>query len=64
MHGKWITAEPTDGAVRFVKRINLPENKKIDTAEIDICGLGYFTLFINGKRVSNDWHTPALTDYG
>lgn len=64
MHGKWITAEPTDGAVRFVKRINLPEDKKIDTAEIDICGLGYFTLFINGKRVSNDWHTPALTDYG
>ncbi len=64
MNGKWITSQPTDGAVRFVKRFNLDNAERITAAEIDVCGLGYFTLFINGKRVGNDWHTPALTDYG
>ena len=39
------------------------ENNKAQSAEITICGLGYFILYINGKRVSDDEFAPAYTDY-
>ena len=34
-----------------------------ETAEITICGLGYFILYINGKRVGCDEFVPANSDY-
>ena len=34
-----------------------------EDAEIIITGLGFFTLYCNGKRVSPDLLTPAWTDY-
>ncbi len=33
------------------------------SASIAVTGLGFFTLFINGKRVSDQLFVPALTDY-
>ena len=33
-------------------------------AFIEICGLGNFYLYINGKRVSNDLFVPAQSNYG
>ena len=32
-------------------------------AVVHVSGLGYYVLFINGKRVGKDWLTPAPTDY-
>ena len=32
-------------------------------AIIDICGLGYYELFLNGKRVSDEYFKPAVSDY-
>lgn len=37
--------------------------KQFQKAEIAICGLGLFQLFINGKRVSDDVLVPAWSDY-
>ncbi len=37
--------------------------KEINNAEIVICGLGFFELTLNGKKVSDDLFTPANTDY-
>ncbi len=31
---------------------------------IDICGLGFFELYVNGEKVSQDVLTPVWTDYG
>lgn len=39
------------------------ESKNANKAEIIICGLGYFKLYINGKRVGNDEFVPANSDY-
>lgn len=36
----------------------------IRSAEIEITGLGYFYLFINGHRVGDDFFVPAQSDYG
>lgn len=37
--------------------------KEVAKAEINICGLGFFKLFINGKKVSNDLFTPANSEF-
>ncbi|MBQ3762211.1 MAG: family 78 glycoside hydrolase catalytic domain [Clostridia bacterium] len=39
------------------------EAKDTVKAEIVICGLGYFELYINGQRVSEDLFVPATSDY-
>lgn len=33
------------------------------TATIDIVGLGYYELFVNGRRVSDEFYKPAVSDY-
>ncbi len=37
--------------------------QSIESAEITICGLGFFEMTVNGKRVSEDLLVPAWTDY-
>ena len=36
---------------------------KVISAQITICGLGYFNLYINGTPVSDDLFVPATSDY-
>ncbi len=61
MNGKWITCKEYVEAPLFEKTFELEALPK--SAEIDITALGYFTLLINGKKVSEDLFTPAQTDY-
>ena len=35
----------------------------IEAAEITLCGLGFFELYINGQRVEEDYFVPGWTDY-
>ena len=35
-----------------------------ETASVDICGLGLFHLFLNGRRVSDAVRMPVWTDFG
>jgi len=57
---QWLTPdEECDGAL-FRSVFNA---KKDSRAVITICGLGYFKLYINGIRVSDDEFVPAYTDY-
>lgn len=32
-------------------------------AKIEICGLGYFLLYVNGERVGDQEFIPAVTNY-
>ncbi len=36
---------------------------KIDNVKLKISGLGFYNLFINGKRVNDDCLNPAFSDY-
>ena len=38
-------------------------DKPVQNAHIFICGLGYFELYVDGKKVSNDVLVPGQTDY-
>lgn len=42
---------------------NYFEAEEWEKAIMRICGLGFFELFINDKRVSDDMYNPAWTDY-
>lgn len=56
----WVTFKKELQSVCVYKKINVDN---IDKASIDICGLGYYELYINGKKVSDDLLMPAWTDY-
>lgn len=34
-----------------------------EDAVVNICGLGFFELYINGQKVGDEWMSPARTDY-
>ena len=57
MNGKWITCRRDVETPRFQKTFILGE---IESAEIAVTGLGWFTLLVNGQRVTEDLFTPAL----
>ena len=58
---KWITCDKSVETPIFEKKITLEALPQ--RAEIDISALGYFTLLINGRKVSDELFTPAQTDY-
>ncbi|MBQ2846867.1 MAG: family 78 glycoside hydrolase catalytic domain [Clostridia bacterium] len=58
-NAKWIECTGSDAPL-FRKSFNA---KKGEKAEIIICGLGFFKLFINGKKVSEDLLVPNATCY-
>lgn len=59
---KWIQASGSLGgsAPLFRKEFHLDA---IQNAHIAICGLGFYTLEINGRRVSDELMTPPFTAY-
>ncbi len=58
-NAKWIECTGSDAPV-FFRKINAVAGEK---AEITICGLGFFKLYINGKKVSDDLLVPNATCY-
>ncbi len=56
IHGHWIGGGNllrTEFALKWEPR----------EAEVLICGLGWFELYINGERVEDEYFVPAQTDY-
>lgn len=56
---RWIIPKEDMTSAIFRRAFFLSGEK----AEIIICGLGYFALYINGKKVSSDELVPAYSDY-
>lgn len=59
---KWIENSvcPAEWAPIFRKKFQLQGAKEV---EIAICGLGFYVLEVNGKRVSEELLTPPFTAY-
>ena len=56
----WIRGMEGCESPGFRKKIDLRDIKNIC---IDICGLGLFELFLNGKKVGNSEYEPAASSY-
>ena len=54
-------SDPSSASPVFSKKI-YAENP--DSGEIEISGLGFFELYVNGKKVSDDVLVPPASDYG
>ena len=59
-NSKWIGCNNKNSSSIIIKHFYINELQK---GIIDICGLGYYELFVNGKRVGNDYFKPAVSDY-
>lgn len=61
--GAWLAApfEDQEGALYFRRVYNLPQ--QIKNARAYISGLGYYELFINGRRVGDHRLEPGYTAY-
>lgn len=57
---KWITCGQDCEVPVIYKTFFL---KDPASGSIEITGLGYFELYINGRRISEDYLVPALSDY-
>lgn len=60
---KWIMFETCPENVTPVFRRIFSLAKRPESASIDICGLGFYYLKINGKRVGEELLQPAFTAY-
>jgi len=58
---KWVTAQPDCEAPIFHGTLYWSSEYK--QAVISICGLGFFELYINDRKVSDDICVPAWSDY-
>ena len=63
LYGNAKFIAPSDAACESPYIRKEIEVSKIESAQITICGLGFFELFINGKRVENDLFIPANSLY-
>lgn len=60
-HGKWIAAKKGVSSPLFRRAISI--EKPVRRARIYISGLGYYELYINGKKVGDRVLDPASTYY-
>lgn len=58
---RWLSPRGSLDAALFRSEIQI--KKEVNKAQITICGLGWFILYINGERVGTDEFVPAYSDY-
>lgn len=59
----WIRVGAGCEAPLFRRSFWLDRTERFQSARLEICGLGYFLFYINGKRISDQELMPAMTDY-
>ena len=57
---RWLMPSGSPDAALFRKSFTVTQPQN---AQITICGLGYFILFLNGRRVGKDEFVPPVSDY-
>ena len=59
----WICGGAGCEAPLFRRSFWLDRTECFQSARLEICGLGYFLFYINGKKISDQELMPAMTDY-
>jgi alpha-L-rhamnosidase len=62
-NGAFIVADPSRNSMPMLRTEFLTEKKEIVNARVYVTARGIYELHINGKRVSNDYFNPGLTQY-
>ncbi|WP_417444142.1 alpha-L-rhamnosidase [Joostella sp.] len=61
--GKMKKAMPVEGFAASYFRNELDLKKEIENAQVYICGLGYYELYLNGEKVGDHVLDPAPSNY-
>lgn len=57
-------ADPSHGALTMLRSVfSTPEKKKMARAKLYVTAMGAYELFLNGKRVGDDWFAPGNSQY-
>ena len=59
----WAQDDPDQPRRNPIFRKTIRLDGEVASADIDICGLGHYELYINGVRVGDRMLEPAFTDY-
>ncbi|NQU85647.1 MAG: family 78 glycoside hydrolase catalytic domain [Mariniphaga sp.] len=62
-NGTLITADPSRNGTPMLRTEFSIKNKKIENARLYITSRGIYEVYINGKRIGNDYYNPGLTQY-
>lgn len=62
--GRPVSDDPKESAPAPHFRKSFRLDAPVRKARAYVCGLGYFELYINGRKVSEDVLVPSQTDYG
>ncbi|WP_316795026.1 family 78 glycoside hydrolase catalytic domain [Pedobacter agri] len=58
-----ILADPSHSAMPMMRTVFKAGNKKIAKARLYATARGIYDVYINGKRISNDYFNPGLSQY-
>ena len=61
--GSMILADPGKNSMPMLRTTFSSEVKKIANARLYVTARGIYEIYINGKRVGNDYFNPGLTQY-
>lgn len=59
----FITANPCRNAAPMLRTVFTTASKNIIKARLYVTARGIYEMYLNGKRVSNDYFNPGLTQY-
>jgi alpha-L-rhamnosidase len=62
-NGVLVTADPSRNAMPMLRTTFSAQNKKIAGARLYVTARGIYEVYLNGKRVGNDYYNPGLTQY-
>jgi alpha-L-rhamnosidase len=58
-----VTANPSKGAAPMLRSVFSIAEKQVKKARLYVTARGIYEVFLNGKRISNDYFNPGLTQY-
>lgn len=61
--GNFIVADPSHNAMPMLRTQFGTDNKKVAKARLYVTSRGIYEIYLNGKRVGDDYFNPGLTQY-
>lgn len=61
--GKFIVADPSHNSMPMLRREFVTQGKQIDKARLYVTARGIYEMYINGKRVGEDYFNPGSSQY-
>lgn len=62
-NGAFVVADPSRNSMPMLRTAFSASQQKVAKARLYVTARGIYELYLNGKRIGNDWFNPGLTQY-